>query len=69
VVSLTTPDTVDREQIRARVRNMSDDELRKQGEAAAFLCRPDPHRKPREVFVVQLEELRAEWRRRFPKED
>ena len=52
------------EQLRARLRKMSDDELMRFGKAARFLCR-DP-RCP-EVFKRQLEEAKTEWRRRHPK--
>ena len=52
------------EQLRARLRKMSDDELISFGQAARSLCR-DP-RCP-DTFKRQLEEARAEWRRRHPK--
>lgn len=59
----------DVEAFRVRLRRMTDAQLRRYGEAGAFLCRPEQcvHGKPREVFVIQLEETRAEWRRRHPK--
>jgi len=45
---------------------MDDEALRRQGKAAAFLCRPEANhgRAPRETFVLQLVECRAEWKRR-----
>jgi hypothetical protein len=48
---------------------MDDRMLKQWGEAAARLCSPESNRgaPPREVFVVQLREARAEWRRRYPK--
>ena len=52
------------EQLRARLRKMSDDEVISFGQAARSLCR-DP-RCP-DTFKRQLEEARAEWRRRHPK--
>jgi hypothetical protein len=52
------------EQLRARLRKMSDDELMRFGKAARSLCR-DP-RCP-DTFKRQLAEARAEWRRRHPK--
>ena len=52
------------EQLRARLRKMSDDELISFGQPARSLCR-DP-RCP-DTFKRQLEEARAEWRRRHPK--
>jgi hypothetical protein len=52
------------EQLRQRLRKMSDAQLMSFGKAARSLCR-DP-RCP-ETFRVQLLEARAEWRRRHPK--
>ena len=52
------------EQLRARLRKMSDLALIGFGRAARSLCR-DP-RCP-DTFKRQLEEARAEWRRRHPK--
>jgi len=59
--------TVNREELRARVRKMTDNELRRFGRAAQNLCSPEANRgkPPREEFVLQLEEARAEWKRRF----
>jgi hypothetical protein len=56
----------DVEALRARLRQMDDKALESFGKAAAFLCRPEQcrHGKPRDVFVIQLQEARAEWRRR-----
>src|ERR1700741_368858 len=50
------------EQLRARLHKMSDAELIRFGKAARFLCRPGKE-PPREAFVVELREARAEWRR------
>lgn len=52
------------EKLRERLRKMPDDELLSFGKAARSLCR-DP-RCP-DTFKRQLEEARAEWRRRHPK--
>jgi len=52
------------EQLRTRLRKMSDEELVRFGKAARSLCR-DP-RCP-DTFKRQLQEARAEWRRRHPK--
>jgi hypothetical protein len=51
---------------RARLRKMDDEALKRHGEAAAFLCAPAANhgKPPRETFVIQLEEARAEWKRR-----
>ena len=57
------------DELRARLRVMDDRMLRVWGAAAARLCRPESNlgAPPRQVFVVQLQEARAEWRRRHPK--
>lgn len=55
---------VDLEELRSRLGKMSDEELVRFGKAARFMCRD---KEPRRVFVIQLEEARAEWRRRYPK--
>jgi hypothetical protein len=54
------------EEVRVRLRKMSDEELLRFGRAAASLCRPEDQfgRPPRAVFVEQLREARSEWRRR-----
>jgi hypothetical protein len=52
------------EQLRTRLRKMSDAQLVSFGKAARSLCR-DP-RCP-DTFKRQLAEARAEWRRRHPK--
>jgi hypothetical protein len=54
------------EELRARLRKMTDSELSRFGKAAKFMCSPGANlgKPPREAFVVQLEEARAEWRRR-----
>jgi len=49
-----------------RLHRMSDEELIRFGKAARSLCR-DP--RARETFQHQLEEARAEWRRRYPRAD
>jgi len=57
------------EDVRTRLRKMSDEELLRFGRAAASLCRPEGNfgHPPRAVFVEQLQEARVEWRRRHPK--
>jgi len=61
------PDPLDA--IRARIKRMTDDQLLRYGQSAKYMCSPTANRgKPaRPEFVVQLEEARAEWRRRHPK--
>jgi hypothetical protein len=55
----------DREAYRARLREMSDDRLRKEGRANREMCKPS-FTPVRQVFVDQLDECRKEWRRRHP---
>ena len=57
------------EEVRLRLRKMNDAELLRFGQAAKYMCTPYANlgQSPREEFVVQLREARAEWRRRFPK--
>jgi hypothetical protein len=58
----------DIEQIRERIRKMSDAELRKYGRAARDLSDPKKNLgKPNPAFKIQLDEARAEWQRRHPK--
>jgi len=52
------------EELRQCLRKMSEGEFIKFGKAARSLCR-DP--KCSDTFKRQLEEARAEWRRRHPK--
>jgi len=52
------------EQLRARLRKMSDDDLIRFGKASRSLCR---HRDCPDTFKRQLQEASAEWRRRHPK--
>jgi hypothetical protein len=53
----------------ARIREMDDAQLLRQGQAARYMCSPGANQgqAPRECFVIHLEECRAEWRRRHPK--
>jgi hypothetical protein len=57
------------EQVRERLRDMTDQELLRFGQAARNLCSPEANMAgpPRQESVIQLYEARAEWRRRFPK--
>jgi hypothetical protein len=57
------------EEVRARLAKMSDADLLRFGRAAASLCKPDGNfgHAPRKVFIEQLHEARAEWRRRHPR--
>ena len=66
-----TTDEVDLEAYRARLRKLTDEELIREGKAGRYLCLPMANfgKPPRKVFVIQLEEAKAEWRRRHPKTD
>jgi hypothetical protein len=59
------------ENLRKRLERMSDDELTRFGKACRELLTPQANlgRPPREVFVIQLQEARKEWRRRQPKHE
>jgi hypothetical protein len=59
----------DIEKLLERLQKMTDAQLLEFGRAARHLCSPEANfgKPPREVFVIQLEEARAEWRRRHPK--
>ena len=58
----------DLENLRDRLRKMSDDELLRFGKAARELSKPETSLgKPSEVYMTQLREAREEWRRRHPK--
>ena len=58
--------TLDVEELRTRLRKMSDEELREFGKAARYMDSPTANmgKPPLPTFVLQLEEARAEWRRR-----
>src|SRR5260370_6923366 len=57
---------LDLEALRIRLRKMNDQELRRFGLAARFICSPGANlgKPPRQVFVIQLEEARAERERK-----
>src|ERR1700688_917962 len=49
------------------LKTMAETELLRFGQAAKYMCSPEAnYDPPREVFIVQLRESRAEWRRRHP---
>jgi hypothetical protein len=57
----TEPEDIER--IRARIRKISDLELRKYGRAARDLADPKKnYGPPNPSFQIQLDEARAEWR-------
>jgi hypothetical protein len=60
-------DARDLDQIRESLRKMSDLELRKYGRAARDMADPKKNLGPASPsFQIQLDEARAEWRRRHP---
>jgi hypothetical protein len=62
----TMPDNV--EEIRERLRKMSDLELRQYGRAARNMADPKkPFGPPNPSFQIHLDEPRAEWRRQHLK--
>jgi hypothetical protein len=62
--------TLDVDGLRPRLRKMSDEDLRKFGKAARCMISPTANmgKPPLPTFVLQLEEARAEWRRRHSEE-
>jgi hypothetical protein len=60
--------TLDVDALRTRFKKMSDEELREFGKAARYMVSPTANmgKSPLPAFVLQLEEARAEWRRRHP---
>ena len=62
--------TLDVDALRMRLRKMSDEELRTFGKAARYMVSPTANmgKPPLPARVLQLEEARAEWRRRRSEE-
>lgn len=60
--------SVDRELLRAQLRCMNDIELLQYGKTAREMCSPAANGggPPKPIFVIQLEEVQAEWKRRHP---
>jgi hypothetical protein len=59
------------ESLRTRLRKMSDQELLRFGQSAKYMCSPAANsgEPRRQVFLIQLREVRMEWeRRKFEKE-
>lgn len=60
-------ESFDVEQFRSQLRKMSDEELVKCGKQIASIRGPHPRHTPqKDVWSTQLDEARAEWRRRHP---
>ena len=64
-LSRNEPDDV--EAVRERLRKKDDAALLAYGRAAAYMCTPSANRgePPLDTFVLQLQEARAEWERRY----
>ena len=64
--TFATDAPLDVEEFRARLRKMTDAQLLRYGKAARYMCSPDAYfgKAPRETFVIQLQECKAEWKRR-----
>jgi hypothetical protein len=61
-----TENEIDLEGLRTRLQKMNDQELRRFELAARFMCSPGANlgKRPRQTFVIQLAEARAELERR-----
>ena len=59
-------DEINLEELPERLKKMTSAELRSFGRHAAYMCSPKTNtgQKPRQVFEIQLEEARNEWKRR-----
>jgi hypothetical protein len=66
-----TSDTIDLDELRTRLRKMGDAELLRFGKAAKYMCSPQANlgKPSRRSFVMQLDEAKAEWRRRNGKNE
>ena len=58
--------TIDVHELSVRLQKMTDAQLLAFGTAAQYMCSPKANmsKPPRDVFVIQLNEARAQWRRR-----
>jgi len=56
---------VDVVKLRERFKQMSEEQLLAFGKAAKYMCSPGANfgERPRECFVIQLNEAKAEWQR------
>jgi hypothetical protein len=61
-----TSNDVDLDDLRSRLRRMTDTDLLAFGKSARYMCSLAANlgKPPREPFVVQLREATAEWKRR-----
>ena len=62
----SSEDEVDLEGLRRRLQKMKDQELLRFGQAAKYMCSSGANfgEPPRQVFLIQLREVRTEWERR-----
>jgi hypothetical protein len=60
---------IDVESLRERLRGMTDEQLLHFGKASRYMSSryANMGKSPLQAFVIQLEEAKAEWRRRRPK--
>ena len=67
VVRMIQTDPENMEQLRDKLRKMTDLELRKYGRFASLMSDPKKNSGPPDpAFGIQLTEARTEWRRRHP---
>ena len=69
VSEIQVSDCIDVEDLRERLRKMTDAELLRFCKDNRYMCGPYANlgKPPLEAFVIQLREARAEWKRRYPK--
>jgi hypothetical protein len=66
-VTRVTETELNVEEFCQHLKTMPETELLRFGQAAKYVCSSEANYEPsREVFVIQLRESRAEWRRRHP---
>ena len=60
------PDDVEVAELRERLQKMNEGEFLAFGKAAKYMCSPRANygKPPHECFVIQLNEAKAEWKRR-----
>jgi hypothetical protein len=67
-VTRVTATELNVEEFCKHLKTMPETELLRFGQVAKYMCSPESnYGPPREVFVIQLRESRAEWRRRHQK--
>ena len=68
LVSFTAENEANLQALRTRLHKMTDQQLLRFGQTARYMCSSGANlgEPPREIFVVQLREVRTEWQRRNP---